>query len=105
MFEPDLLPEPRYVADHDGRRRDLTPEQERRWLGHLAAADILFEFDWLAHEALPENAPKLRWIQGTSAGLGEGLRRTGLLDTDLVFTTAAGVHGSSLAEFVILALL
>ena len=105
VFEPDLLPEPRYVADHDGRPRDLSPEQRQRWLGHLRGADILFDFDWLAPEALPENAPRLRWIQGTSAGIGERLRRTGLIDTDLVFTTAAGVHGSSLAEFVILALL
>jgi phosphoglycerate dehydrogenase-like enzyme len=105
VFEPDLLPEPRYVADHNGRRRDLTPEQKQRWLDHLAAADILFDFDWLAPEALPRHAPKLRWIQATSAGIGERLRRTGLIDTDLVFTTAAGVHGSSLAEFVIMALL
>jgi glyoxylate/hydroxypyruvate reductase len=105
VFEPDLLPEPRYVADHNGRRRDLTPEQMRRWLGHLETTDILFDFDWLAPEALPRNAPRLRWIQGTSAGIGERLRETGLIDSDLVFTTAAGVHGSSLAEFVILALL
>jgi glyoxylate/hydroxypyruvate reductase len=105
VFEPDLLPEPLYAADHHGRRRELTPEQQQRWLGRLAAADILFDFDWLAPEALPENAPKLRWIQGTSAGIGERLRCTGLIDTDLVFTTAAGVHGSALAEFVILALL
>jgi glyoxylate/hydroxypyruvate reductase len=105
VFEPDLLPEPRYVADHDGRPRDLTPEQEQRWLGHLQAADILFDFDWLAPDALPQNAPKLRWVQATSAGIGERLRRTGLIDRDLVFTTAAGVHGSALAEFVILALL
>jgi phosphoglycerate dehydrogenase-like enzyme len=105
VFEPELLPEPRYVADHNGRRRDLTPAQEQRWLDHLAAADVLFDFDWLAPEALTRNAPKLRWIQGTSAGIGERLRRTGLIDTNLVFTTAAGVHGSSLAEFVIMALL
>jgi glyoxylate/hydroxypyruvate reductase len=105
VFEPDLLPEPRYVADHNGRRRDLSPEQKQRWLDHLQAADVLFDFDWVAPEALPRHAPKLRWIQGTSAGIGERLRRTGLIDTNLVFTTAAGVHGSSLTEFVILALL
>jgi glyoxylate/hydroxypyruvate reductase A len=105
VFEPDLLPEPCYVADHNGRRRDLTPEQTQRWLNHLQAADVLFDFDWMAPEALPRNAPRLRWIQGTSAGIGQRLRRTGLVDSDLVFTTAAGVHGSSLAEFVILALL
>jgi phosphoglycerate dehydrogenase-like enzyme len=105
LFDSDLLPAPRYAADHHGRRPDLTPEQKRRWLAHLQAADILFDFDWMAPEALPRTAPKLRWIQGTSAGLGEQLHRTGLLDTDLVFTTAVGVHGSSLAEFVTLALL
>jgi glyoxylate/hydroxypyruvate reductase len=105
VFEPDLLPEPRYVADHNGHRPDLTPAQKERWLDHLRAADILFDFDWLAPEALPANAPSLRWIQATSAGIGGFLQRTGLADSDLVFTTAAGVHGSSLAEFVTLALL
>ena len=59
----------------------------------------------MAPEALPRNAPKLRWIQGTSAGIREPLRRNGLLNSKLMFTTAAGVHGSSLAEFVILGLL
>ena len=105
VFEPDLLPEPRYVADHNGRKRDLTPAQRQRWLDHLRAADILFDFDWMAPEALPANAPNLRWIQATSAGIGGFLQRTGLANSDLVFTTAAGVHGSSLAEFVVLGLL
>jgi glyoxylate/hydroxypyruvate reductase A len=105
IFEPELLPEPRYVADHTGRRRELTADQRERWLAHLRAADVLFDFDWLAEEALPRNAPRLRWVQGTSAGIGERLRRTGLVDTDILFTTAAGVHGSSLAEFVVLGLL
>ncbi len=105
IFEPALLPEPRYVADHKGRRRALSVAETERWLGHLGAADVLFDFDWLAEEALPQNAPGLRWVQATSAGIGERLRRTGLADSGIVFTTAAGVHGSSLAEFVILGLL
>jgi glyoxylate/hydroxypyruvate reductase len=105
IYEPDLLPVPRYVADHTGQPRRLTAAQRERWLTHLRAADILFDFDWLAPERLALHAPRLRWVQGTSAGIGELLRRTGLIDTDLIFTTAAGVHGSPLAEFVILALL
>ena len=105
IFEPELLPVPRYVADHDGRPRNLTLEQRERWLAHLREADILFDFDWLAPERLLEHAPRLRWVQGSSAGIGERLRRTGLIDGDLLFTTAAGVHGSPLAEFVILGLL
>jgi glyoxylate/hydroxypyruvate reductase len=105
IYEPDLLPVPRYVADHTGRPRTLSAAQRERWLTHLREADILFDFDWLAPEQLLEQAPRLRWVQGTSAGIGELLRHTGLIDTGLIFTTAAGVHGSPLAEFVILALL
>ena len=105
IYAPDLLPVPRYVADHTGRPRDLSPEQRARWLAHLRDADILFDFDWLAPERLVVHAPRLRWVQCTSAGIGERLRRTGLIDSKLVFTTAAGVHASALAEFVILGLL
>jgi glyoxylate/hydroxypyruvate reductase len=105
IYEPELLPVPRYVADHTGRPRTLSAAQRECWLNHLREADILFDFDWLAPRRLLEHAPRLRWVQGTSAGIGELLRRTGLIDTDLIFTTAAGVHGSPLAEFVILALL
>jgi len=105
IYAPDLLPVPRYVADHKGRPRDLSPDQRARWLAHLHAADILFDFDWLAPERLVEHAPRLRWVQGTSAGIGEMLQRTGLIDSEIVFTTAAGVHASPLAEFVLLGLL
>ena len=50
IFAPDLLPVPRYVADHDGRPRELSAAQHARWLAHLREADILFDFDWLAPE-------------------------------------------------------
>ena len=83
IFAPDLLPVPRYVADHDGRPRALSAAQRAQWLAHLREADILFDFDWLAPERLLEHAPRLRWVQGTSAGIGERLRRTGLIDSDL----------------------
>ena len=105
IYAPDLLPVPRYVADHEGRPRALSAEQRERWLAYLRDADILFDFDWLAPERLLEHAPRLCWVQGTSAGIGELLRRTGLIDSHLLFTTAAGVHGAPLAEFVILGLL
>jgi phosphoglycerate dehydrogenase-like enzyme len=51
------------------------------------------------------NCPRLRWVQGTSAGIGGFLERTGLAATPLVFTTAAGVHAIPLAEFALLGLL
>ena len=105
LHEPDLLPVPRYVADHNGIPRSLDPAQQRRWLEVLAEADIMFDFDWFDPANLPKNAPRLRWLQGTSAGIGEFLTRTGLIRSDITFTTAAGVHGGALAEFTLLGLL
>src|SRR5262249_10887453 len=49
--------------------------------------------------------PNVRWIQATSAGIGPMLVRTGLINTSITFTTASGVHGVPLAEFVAMALL
>lgn len=104
-YEPDLLPTPRYIADHHGTPRQLTADQLHRWRDHLADAEVLFDFDWLDPAELPHAAPKLRWIQGTSAGIGEFLSSTDLVSSSITFTTAAGVHAVPLAEFTILGLL
>jgi glyoxylate/hydroxypyruvate reductase len=104
-YEPDLLPVPRYVADHNGTKRTLTETQRSRWRELLAEADILFDFDWEEPARLPERAPRLRWVQATSAGIGEFLDRNGLVNSPILFTTAAGAHAGPLAEFVLLGLL
>lgn len=105
LHEPDLLPTPRYVADHNGAPRDLTQEQRQRWAENLKRADILFDFDRADPANLPTNAPRLRWVQATSSGIGEFLKRTGLDRSNILFTTAAGVHARPLSEFTLLGLL
>jgi glyoxylate/hydroxypyruvate reductase len=105
LYEPELLPVPRYPCDHTGTPRDLDAESLARWAGLRAAADISFDFDWQAPDQIEANCPKLRWIQGTSAGIGGLLYRAGLVTSSIVFTTAAGVHGAPLAEFALLGLL
>jgi glyoxylate/hydroxypyruvate reductase len=105
LYEPDLLPVARYPADHGGVPRELTAAQLDRWSALRRRADISFDFDWQAPADMPRNCPRLRWVQGTSAGLGGFLERTGLARTSLVFTTASGVHGTPLAEFALLGLL
>jgi glyoxylate/hydroxypyruvate reductase A len=105
LHEPDLMPVQRYVADHNGIPRQLTEAQRRCWLDVLSQADVMFGFDWFDPAALPKNAPHLRWLQATSAGIGEFLTGTGLIKSDIAFTTAAGVHAGALAEFTILGLL
>ncbi len=106
IYEPDLLGRPRYAADHTSPH-ERTPEQEARWRELLALADILFDFDHTHHTDLPERAPHVRWIQATSAGIGQFVRQ---MDYDrrmpkTVFTTASGVHARPLAEFVVMAML
>jgi len=103
--EPDLLPVPRFPGDHHGTPRSLDEAGRERWLGLLGRAEVMLHVDWMEPERLPERAPRLRWIQGTSAGMGEFLERTGLDRTDLVVTTASGLFGGPVAEFVVLGLL
>lgn len=105
LYEPGLLPEPRYLADHAGTPRELTAAGLDRWARLRQQAEVSFDFDWQAPAQMPANCPRLRWVQATSAGIGGFLDRTGLAASDLVFTTAAGVHGIPLAEFTLLGLL
>jgi len=105
LYAPDLLPVPRYPCDHTGIPRDLDAAGLARWARLRAAADVSFDFDWQAPEQIGVNCPGLRWIQGTSAGIGGLLERTGLIDAPIVCTTAAGVHGVPLSEFALLGLL
>ncbi|HEV8469692.1 MAG TPA: D-2-hydroxyacid dehydrogenase [Candidatus Limnocylindria bacterium] len=104
LYEPSLLPAPRYAADHYNTLQ-RSPNDERRWRELLARADVLFDFDHGHFEDLPTVAPRVRWVQATSAGIGQLLRRTGLDRTDIVFTTASGVHAVPLAEFAVFAML
>lgn len=108
IYEPQLMRPPRYAADHNGDPTfQRTPEQEQRWRGLLARADILFDIDPTHRPDLPDRAPNARWVQATSSGIGELIKRN-CYDTRMpttVFTTASGVHGRPLAEFVVMAML
>lgn len=107
IYEPELLRPPRYAADHVGGPLNRTVEQEARWQQLLREANILFDFDHTHRDDLPELAPNLGWIQATSAGIGQFVKRQGY-DTRMpntVFTTASGVHAAPLAEFCIMAML
>lgn len=108
VYEPDLLPPTRYVGDHDGVE-DFTrnPDQQRRWEQHLASADVLWDFPAVGSgtPGILEMAPKLSWVQTTSAGVGQLVKNLGLVDSDVMVTTASGVHARPLAEFAFMALL
>ena len=108
IYEPDWLAPTRYEADHKGEPGfQRSAEQEARWRAHLATATILFDFPagsrqeggGLAH------APHVRWVQTTSSGVGQMVKEHGLVDSDVLITTARGVHAAPLAEFAMMAIL
>jgi phosphoglycerate dehydrogenase-like enzyme len=105
IYTPELFPTPRYIADHHGPddfRRP--PEQEERWWSLVSSADVLFDFPSTT-EHPHRYAPNLRWVQTTSAGVGQAVYRMGIKPDELIVTTASGVHARPLAEFVFMVLL
>ncbi len=104
VYRPDLIGAPRFQADHTAPVH-RTPQQEGEWRELLAEAEILFDFDHTHREDLPALAPKLKWIQATSAGIGQLVKRNGYDRQGWRFTTASGVHARPLAEFCLMAML
>ena len=107
VYEPQLLPRPRFAADHTGYPHERAEHDEQRWLSLLAEAEVLFDFDRSHLEDLPERAPSLRWIQATSAGIGQLVARHRYPERmpETVFTTARGVHAIPLAEYSLMSIL
>jgi phosphoglycerate dehydrogenase-like enzyme len=106
IYEPGILGKPRYLNDQHGGPVDRTPEEEKRWLGYLSRAEVVFGYlkDYYARR-IEELAPTLRWIQSPSAGIGQMAKRTGLIEKDIILTTASGMHATPLAEFCLMVML
>jgi phosphoglycerate dehydrogenase-like enzyme len=106
LYRPDLMPPTRYVADHNGiagwsRSADGAAE----WRSMLARAEVLWDFASVDGLGPFELSPKLKWVQTSSAGVGQMVRRLGVAESDLIVTTASGVHSEPLTEFVFAVLL
>jgi len=112
LADDDLLPPQRYPGDHSGDpgyRR--TPAQENAFRSLLGRAEVLYGIPDVDSTLLGETVaanPRLRWVQTMAAGGGASVKDAGLSEEDLarvVFTTSAGVHGGTLAEFAVFGVL
>jgi phosphoglycerate dehydrogenase-like enzyme len=112
LFEPELLPPPRYPSDHrgaEGFQRDAAGE--RRWRELLGEAEILLGIPGERPAELARVVREqrgVRWVQAMYAGAGEQVRAAGLTPEELervAVTTTSGVHAGPLAEFAMLGLL
>lgn len=112
LYEPDLLPPPRFPGDHRGigsfRR---SPGDEGHWMAMLTSAEVLFGLPGDSPEGLADAVragSRLRWVQATAGGAGEQVRAASLTGAELnrvMVTRAGGVHAGPLAEFAMFGLL
>jgi len=104
VARPELLGQPRYPGDHFPpiQRSD---DQTAEWYRLLGEAEVMLDVDQPSAPEIVRRAPRLRWIQSSSSGVGEWVKRLGLVDTPIIVTNAAGIHATPLAEFVVFAML
>ncbi len=112
LADDDLLPPQLYPGDHSGDpeyRR--TAGQQQAFAELLAKADVLYGIPDVDPEMLADavRANKgLKWVQTMAAGGGASVKAADLTEEELqrvVFTTSAGVHGGTLAEFALFGVL
>lgn len=105
LYEPELYGKPRYMNDQHGAPIERTPEQEERLQSMMAEADILYGYFFKGYDDLKKWWPKLIWNQSASAGIGWRVAQMGWDKSDLIFTTASGIHATPLAEFCLMSML
>ena len=112
VFEPELLPPPRYPCDHAGDPAfTRTAAQEARFAQLVSEAEVLFGFpreDPAQVAWAVRIAPRLRFVQATFAGAGQQLAAAGLTREELDrigWASSAGVHATPLAEWSLLGIL
>ena len=107
IYRIDLIDKPRYQSDHDGYPNHYDSFAQKDWLNFIERADIIFGFNKNLDPNLDLHAKKVKWIQATSSGIGEYLRKNQYLIKmpNTKFTSAKGVHAKPLAEFCIMVIL
>lgn len=112
LHRPDLNRPSRWDADWEGDPNfSRTPEQEAEFAELLGGADALFGIPDVDPGLLARTVrsnERLRWVHATAAGGGAQVRAAALSADELervVFTTSAGVHASTLAEFAVFGVL
>ncbi|MEO5834523.1 MAG: D-2-hydroxyacid dehydrogenase [Nakamurella sp.] len=112
IVDDDLLPIQRFPGDHDGDpdyRRSAA--QQDAFMQLVSSADVLYgipDTDPALLAATVRANPRLRWVHTMAAGGGAQVRAAALTSEEMErvqFSTSAGVHGATLAEFALFGIL
>ena len=104
VYRGDLLGQPRYPGDHFPPI-ERSPAQAAEWSRLLAEAEVLLDVDQPSTTAFLQRAPRVKWIQSSSSGVGQWMQRLGLVEAPVLVTNAAGMHARPLAEYAVFAML
>jgi phosphoglycerate dehydrogenase-like enzyme len=77
---------------------DGPPRASREALAAIGTAEAYFGFGITPD--LVAAGSRLRWVHSAAAGVGNVLK-SGIADTDILLTNAAGIHAIPMAEFVV----
>ncbi|KAF2707762.1 hypothetical protein K504DRAFT_503986 [Pleomassaria siparia CBS 279.74] len=87
------IPEP-FFEKHEDRGKVAVPEELQKH------ADFIATLSWLPETT--SKVPNLKFIQCFSAGINLLAEHPVYKDSDIPFTTASGVHGPQIAEWVVM---
>lgn len=112
VVDQSLLPPMRWPGDHEGDPSfTRTPEQQARYEQLCDAAEALYGIPDTKPAALARTVranPGLRWVHTMAAGGGAQVKAAALTQEEMAgveFTTSAGAHGDTLAEFALFGVL
>jgi phosphoglycerate dehydrogenase-like enzyme len=112
VVDQSLLPPMRWPGDHEGDPTFVrTLEQQARFESLCDEADALYGIPDTKPSQLARTVranPRLRWVHTMAAGGGSQARAAGLTTEEMEpieFTTSAGPHANTLAEFALFGVL
>ena len=112
VVDQSLLPPMRWPGDHEGDPSFArTPEQQARFEQLCDSAEALYGIPDTKPAQLARTVranPRLRWVHTMAAGGGSQVRASGLSAEEMApveFTTSAGAHADTLAEFALFGVL
>lgn len=112
VVDQTLLPAMRWAGDHEGDpSATRTPAQQARFESLCDQAEALYGIPDTDPAQLARTVranPRLRWVHTMAAGGGSQVRAAGLTSDEMApvaFTTSAGAHASTLAEFAVFGVL
>jgi phosphoglycerate dehydrogenase-like enzyme len=100
-FDEAMLAQVRAVSERIVLSQHTSPDAAQIPPEAFEQAEVIYTYSALPD---PDHAPRLRWVALNSAGANHALQHP-LFATDVVFTTASGLHAINMGEFVFASIL